>query len=465
MNTEISNSKRYIIFITTLSLIALCIIFDISIFYGFFLSIMVTSIMLNGHGFNSRALLKIVGGGLKECSSLYIFILLIGGTISVWLSSGVVPAMIYYGLQYMMGFNFLLASFIISSIAALFMGTAVGTLSTIGVALMGIGRGFGLPPHILLGSIVSGSFLADKLSPISGLLNLTLVSTKTNYRSAALSMLKTLIPVYLITAIIYYYIGYKYTITVGTDSLLQYQGALRDGFLLTPWLLVLPVITVILSIIGLKPLYTISLGLVGGVFFSGMVQRLPIGLIINSIVWGYRGNTASPELNRILFSGGVSSMVEVVFIVAGAIALSSLFEGTGLIKPLISKIVSSIRSEGELIRKTGMVSSFLTIITCDQTVGIVMPGRVFKDKYQQLGVESHVLARTISDTGTIIAPLFPWNVNALIIGMITGVSALSYGPYAILCYIFPIFTLLYSFIINQGSRDSSFATAEADVEG
>ncbi|KAB3531783.1 Na+/H+ antiporter NhaC family protein [Alkaliphilus serpentinus] len=449
MDQEISILQRYLVFAATMLFISLSIAFNISIFIGFLLSIAFTSWVLWKKGFKVRPLLLAIFNGLKECQSLYIFILLIGGTVSLWLSSGVVPAMIYYGLQYMQGFNFLLAAFIITSIAALFMGTAVGTLSTIGIALLGVGRGFGLPPHILLGTIVSGGFLADKLSPISGLMNLTLASTNTKYREALSSMTKTLIPVYVFTAFIYFMIGSKYDTATTIGTVETYQSALQQGFNLSPWLLILPVITIILSVIGLKPLYTICLGMVGGMIVSKIVQALPYRLIFSSMMIGYRGDTPSQELNRILFSGGIASMVEVVFIVAGAIALSTLFEASGLIKPLINRVVACIKSEGELIRKTGLISCFLTIITCDQTVGIVLPGRMFKEKFKELGVNSQVLARTISDTGTIIAPLFPWNVNALIIGMITGISALSYGPYAVLCYIFPIFTVAYSFFIKK----------------
>ena len=130
-------------------------------------------------------------------------------------------------------------------------------------------------------------------------------------------------------------------------------------------------------------------------------------------------------------------MIEVLLIIIGAIALSSIFQGTGFIKPIINKITSKIKSKGELILKTGIVSSILTI-ACDQSVGIILTGGLLKDKYKELGIKNDILARTISDTGIIIAPLIPWNVNSLFILIITGVSTVTYAPYAILCYVFPV---------------------------
>jgi NhaC family Na+:H+ antiporter len=133
-------------------------------------------------------------------------------------------------------------------------------------------------------------------------------------------------------------------------------------------------------------------------------------------------------------------MIEVVFIVMGAIALSSLLEGTGLIERVMRKVIEATNNKGSLIINTGIISSILTIVTCDQTMGIVLPGRLLRHKYDELHLKRGILARTISDTGTIIAPLMPWNINALIISVIVG-SAIVYQPYAVLCYISPMVTL------------------------
>ena len=435
----------YYILIATLSLIAGCVILNISLVYGFAGSILLSSLILMKRGFSLGQLSEMVWEGIVECKTLYLLIILIGATVSIWLSSGIVPTLIYYGFDYMKGMNFLLSAFLITSIMAVFMGTAVGTISTMGIALLGIGRGFGVPDGVLLGTIVSGAFIADKISPISGLLNLTLSTTKVEYKKLLRSMFYTLLPVLIITTVSYYFLGKTYRAQVEVTRLVSYQEAILDGFYVSPWLLLLPLGVVALSVLGVKIFRTISFGLVGGILISSLLQGMPLADIGHAIFYGYKGATYSQDLNQILISGGVISMLEVLLIVTGAITLSSILEKTGLVKPLVHKSISMVRSKGELVLKTGIISSLLTIITCDQTVGIILPGRLLREKYEKMGLSQVLLARTISDTGTIIAPLFPWNVNALIIGMITGISAVEYAPYAILCYLFPIISILVSY--------------------
>ena len=180
--------------------------------------------------------------------------------------------------------------------------------------------------------------------------------------------------------------------------------------------------------------------------------------LITSIFFGYSGSTASAELNKILVSGGIKSMIEVVLIVMGAVSLTGLLEKTGMILPLIQKLTIGIRNKRQLILKTALISSFLTIITCDQTVGILLPGRLLQDKYNELGVDTAILARTISDTGTIIAPLMVWNINALILKSLTGISATSYAPFAVLCYLSPIITIILSYRLKEKNKSCKKTT-------
>ncbi|WP_026477380.1 Na+/H+ antiporter NhaC family protein [Alkaliphilus transvaalensis] len=444
-----------ILLMMIVSFILICILLNISLLFGFLGSISLTSYILIKRGMGVKKLKELICEGILECKTIYLLILLIGATVSVWLSSGVVPTMIFYGLEYMRGMNFLLAAFLITSLMAVFMGTAIGTISTIGLALLGIGRGFGIPAHILLGAVISGAFIADKISPISGLLNLTLEATKLKYQDAFKAMIITLIPTMLVTSLVYYYIGRNYIVSLNSPSIGEYQEAILGGFYISPWLFLLPVGILSLSILGFKTIKTISLGLVGGIVVSVFLQKVAFASVLHAMFWGFKGTTESQQLNDILVSGGVVSMIEVVLIVAGAVCLSSLLESSGLIKPMISKTIASIKTEGQLIFKTGLISSILTIVTCDQSVGIILPGRLFKEKYEEFGVEATTLARTISDTGTIIAPIIPWNVNALIIGMISGISAVAYGPYAILCYIAPVISLI-SLYLFKGKKYHRF---------
>jgi Na+:H+ antiporter, NhaC family len=439
MKSDMKLWHTYVVFAACITLIAACVLLNISLIYGFAAGILLCCCIFTYKGFEISELLNMMKKGLGECKILYALILLIGVTVSIWIASGVVPSMIYYGFEYLKEMNFVLAAFLIISICSIFMGTAVGTISTIGIAILGIGRGLGIPTPVLLGAVISGAFVADKLSPISGLINLTLSTVKADYKTVLKSMLVTLVPTMMISSGIYYALGVKYSTDLDLTKILELQDSLKEGFYISPLLLLMPLLIVIMSSLGVKIIYSIIAGLSGGAVITAALQNLSFTEISEAIMFGYRAATPSQQLNELLISGGVISMIEVVLIVMGAIALSSLLEGTGLIERVMSKVIDATDNKGSLVINTGIISSILTVVTCDQTMGIVLPGRLFRHKYDELNLDRGILARTISDTGTIIAPLMPWNVNALIISVIVG-STIAYQQYAVLCYIFPIIT-------------------------
>lgn len=448
---KVSEKYTYIILIVTLISIISCIILKISLSYGFLASIVVASYLLIKRGFSATELLNIVKKGLYECKPLFILISLIGAMISIWMTSGVIPTMLYYGLKYMQGTNLLFATFILTSVISIFIGTAFGTISSIGIALLGLANIFGIPSYILLGAIVSGAFISDKISPISSLFNLTLETTKISFKEALISMLRTFFPAYFLSGLIYYFIGKKYSSVLANSNVNDFTSAINHNFVVSPILLLLPLSIIILSFLGMKMVKAASLAITAGIVVSITLQKTNFNDIIVAIFNGYRVNTTSVELNSVLVSGGMSSMVEVLLIIAGAISLSSIFQETGLIIPIIERITSKIKSREELILKTGFISSALTAIS-DQTVGIILPGKLLKNKHRELGIENATLARTIADTGIIIAPLIPWNVNSLFIFITTGIPTLAYAPYAVLCYISPIITFVFTYLYRFQSR-------------
>lgn len=441
---KINKKQIYTMLIACITPIVICALLNISLVYAFLLSVLFALIISLKNGFTIKELKHMILKEINECKSLYVVILLIGATISVWLSSGVVPSMIFYGLKYMNGMNILFSSFLLIAISSVFMGTAVGTISTIGIAILGIGKGFEIPTGLLVGVIVSGAFLADKISPISGLLNLTLATTETSYKEMVKSSLKTIIPTIIICALIYYLIGTKYSNVSGSKSSIELMQSIKNEFFISPYFILVPVLIVILSIIGIKSIYCMMSGVVMGSIISIVFQNLKLLDLIKYIFLGFSINSNSAVINETLNSGGVISMISVVIIVMGAIALAAIMQGTGVINYLTKDLIYKIKNKKDLILKTGIISGVLTVITCDQTIGILVPSRLLKNKYEEIGVDKSILARTISDTGTIIAPLMPWNVNGLIVSLVTGVSCLAYAPFALLCFIAPLMTVIVS---------------------
>ncbi|MBU3199221.1 sodium:proton antiporter [Clostridium estertheticum] len=440
-------SEKYTFIIIALTLISIisCIILKIFLFYGFLASIVIASCLLIKNGFSATELLNMIKKGLCECKSLFILMALIGAMVSIWMASGVVPTMLYYGLKYMQGTNFLFATFVLTSIVSIFMGTAFGTISCVGIALLGLAKIFGIPNYILLGAIVSGAFIADKISPISSLFNLTLETVKISYKEALMSILKTLLPTYFVSGLLYYFIGKKYSIVLVNSNIDNFISAINRNFVVSPLLLLLPASIIIMSFLGMKMVKAVSLALIAGIIVSIGLQKANFNDITVAIFIGYRINTNSVDLNTVLVSGGVVSMVSIILIITGAISLSSIFQETGLLVPIIKRITLRIKSHEELILKTGFISSALTAIS-DQSVGIILPGKLLRNKYRELGIGNTTLARTITDTGTVIAPLIPWNVNSLFIFITTGIPTVSYAPYTVLCYVSPIITFIFAYL-------------------
>lgn len=402
----------------------------------------VTILLLLKKGYSLKNLFHMILEGILECKSVFIIILLMGATISVWLSSGIVPSLIYYGFSYMKGVNFILAAFLGTLIVSYVMGTACGTLSTIGIAMLGIGRGLGIPMPVLLGAIVSGSFIADKIAPISSLNNLTIQMTGVSYGEYLKSAVKTLIPAILLTAITYYFLGLKYSGGVDAEIISGYQCFISQAFCISPFFLLFPLLVIILAFSGLNIVHNMFIGVVVASSITMFIQKKGLLYLIHSILWGHKVQTGMDELDTLISGGGVIPMIVVVLVVMGGVSLNALFEGAQLLKRLAEAFYKEDDGKFKLIVKTGFLSIVFTAITCDQTIGILIPARFSRDRFDKMGLKRSVLARTISDTGTIVAPLMPWNVNALIISGITGISAISYGPYAVLCFINPIITFL-----------------------
>lgn len=443
----------YLIFFVSLGLIAGCILLDIPLYYGFLGGVAFSVQVLVRKGHRLKDLSNMMLMGIKDCSILLAVITLIGATVSMWLASGVVPTLMYYGFEYIKHINFLLASFIITAVISVVMGTAVGTVSTIGIALVGIGKGFAIPEQAVLGTVISGAFIADKISPISGLVNLTLKTTDIKYRDYIKSMMKTLIPSMVIASIIYYLVGRNYMSQINPERIAIYQENIRKAFVVSPFLLALPLLIITLAVSGAKSLVNMGIGVAGGTLISILVQKRSVAEVLRFILTGYESNTGNIELDTILRGGGIGPMVEVLLIVAGAVALSSLFEGTNIINPIIASVIGKAKTKASLILRTSVFSSFLTVVTCDQTAGIILLGRLLQNKFTELKVDRVKLARTISDTGTTIAPIIPWNINAIIILAITGVTAVEYAPFTVLCYLVPVITVISGYF-KEAAKDN-----------
>lgn len=434
-----------IIIVGCILAVSLCIIYNISLWVGFFTGVLLSATIFAINGHSIADLTKMTVKGIIDCYAVYVIILFIGAIIAVWMTSGIIPTLIYYGFNYIGDINFLLACFLITSTISLVMGTALGTFSTIGMVLLAIGKGVSIPFPLVLGAVISGAFIADKISPMGSMINLTLRIVDVQYRELVKHMAYTILPTMLITSLIYYLLGLSYGSEIDLAKIESFQSSIAEAFVVSPLFLLVPLLIIIMSAMGIKVMINMTMGLLSAIAIGVVFQQISIPELLNTIIFGYQGSTGIGELDSILKGGGILLMLEVVLIISGAVGLNSIFAGTHFIDPAINRISSSIKAKKDLIAKTGFLSIFFTTIS-DASVGVLVPGKFLQSKFDQLKVPRVTLARTVADTGTSIAPLIPWNVNTVVITGVTGVSVFEYGPYVFLCILSPMITILAGYI-------------------
>jgi len=452
-------STGLIIVISVLLAIILSLFLNLSLLYPLGLGMMLSTFLLGLQGLPLQEAVQMMFQGLRGFSGLYLFILLIGANVAMWMASGAVPAMIYFGFSYLDGGHFLFIAFLFTAVISVFMGSAVGTIGTLGLAILGIGQGLNIPPGVILGMLVAGAFVADKVSPLSALVNLKMQVTGVQYRDLIGHMKNTFIPVFLLAILFYLVLGAFFAPVDNGEMIISLQEDLRGSFNLSPLLFVLPILTIVLPLLGINILLTMMTVVGGGALLAIFVQGTPGLQVLNFLINGFAPTTSSPQLNSILLGGGMLGMVEVVFIVGAVIALSSLLEKAGVLQALLQSSIDRIEKRGQLLLRSGLMGSFLTAF--DQTVGIVLTAGFYRKKYRELGIPAPVLARTISDSSTVLAPIIPWNVNVVIISALTGISVLDYGPYAFLCYVFPLAIFAIYPVYSRGGQEQGKGRDEA----
>lgn len=443
MNRTIPISHSLIGLLTTVLFIIIFVTRGHSAFWGISLGIVVCSIVGIINGYKIRKLMKLAIDGIKNAYIVLIIMCLIGIIIAIWMVSGTIPALMYYGFDYLSNVNFLLASFLISSFISLILGTSFGTISTAGIPLMGIGLGLGVPGYMTAGAIVSGAFLGDRTSPMSSSANLTAVITETDLYENIKHMVTTLLPAFVISGLFYYLIGSGYSLHESTvDTIHNIKDTISSSFNISPLLLIPPAIIIMMSILRINIKYNLLAGIATGVILAITLQKAHIIELTRIAISGF--SSQNIDVAKIISGGGLLSMRGILSVVASATALYGILDGTNMINPLISKFISNIKTVRMLVFKTIILGTLMNIVTLNQTLAIIIPGKSMASSFKKFNVSKNTLARTIGDSGTVLAPLIPWNINGLVISVALGINVIEYAPFAILCYLLPVVSLIFA---------------------
>ncbi|WP_199883767.1 Na+/H+ antiporter NhaC [Anaerosinus massiliensis] len=374
-----------------------------------------------------------------------IFLLVeIGMLISMWILSGTIPMTIYWGLTLLSPNLFLLAAFFLCILTSTMTGTSFGTMGTMGIALLGIGQVLGYPLPFVVGAIVSGAYFGDKMSPISSSTYITASICEVELFTHIRSMLWTTLPAVILTAGVYSLMGKGERVEVNT-GVIYILEALRMQYTLSSWALVPPVLLLGLAYRRCSPILTLFFCILAAGGVAYFFEQQEFSVMIDVMVNGYVAKTGVQELDLLLTRGGIQSVLSTIFLLIAAVSFGGVLEKIRILAVLTDAMILLAKTTGRLIVMTLFSSYAMLLGTGSQLVSIILPGRALLPVFQERGIAARVLSRTLEDGGVLAAPLVPWSVHAFYIGGILGVSAYEYAPYAILCWLVPVFSIVFGY--------------------
>ncbi|YCM44522.1 Na+/H+ antiporter NhaC [Verrucomicrobiaceae bacterium 227] len=383
--------------------------------------------------------------GISVGMKAILILMVIGMLIATWILSGVVPIMIYHGLNLLSPSIFLVATCLICSIISTSTGSSWTTAGTVGVALIGVGQGLNIPLPMVAGAIISGSYFGDKLSPLSDTTNLAPAVAGAELFDHIRYMLWTTVPAFVISLIIYGVIGLSFQGELDVSTVQVIRGSISEQFSLNPILFLPPLLVVAMVVFKLPALPALLVGSIVGGGFAMVFQGSSTREILAVAFDGYVSESGNAALDELLSRGGMDSMMFTVALIICALGFGGVMERAGLLRTLAGAILSFARGTGRLVTSTILTCLGMNIMAPDQYLAIVVPGRMYRDAYREANLEPRLLSRTLEDSGTLTSPLVAWNTCGAFMSTTLGVSCLSYAPYAFLNLLCPAIAIIYGF--------------------
>ena len=425
------------------------------------LSAAIASVIAYFNGYNwtriKAGIIKNIGAAMPAM----LILLLIGSLAGTWMISGVVPTMIYYGLQILHPKIFLFATVVISAMVSLATGSSWSTVATIGVALLGIGLALGFSSGLIAGAIISGAYFGDKISPLSDTTNLAPAMAGTDLFTHIRYMMITTVPSLIITLIIFLIIGFNVDLPEYQSNIDNVQNVLSNNFNINLWLFIVPAVLIIIIVKKVPPLPALLAGTLLGAIFAIIFQPHIIeqisGVSNNYFKASYITSlkamygevavvTKNDVVNNLLKTGGMAGMLNTIWLIISAMVFGGVMEASGMLRAITNVIISKAKSAVSLVSTTVGTCIFFNVTASDQYISIVVPGRMFKDVYKEKGFAPELLSRTLEDSGTVTSVLIPWNTCGATQAKVLGVPTLTYLPFALFNIISPIMSIIIASI-------------------
>jgi NhaC family Na+:H+ antiporter len=399
---------------------------------------------LLGRGWKTieKGMVSGIAQGLQAC----LILLLVGVLIGVFIVSGVVPAMVFYGLKLLSPRFFLVSACLICSVVSLATGSSWSTAGTVGLALIGIGQGLGVPIPMVAGAIVSGSYLGDKMSPLSDTTNLAPAVAGTDLFTHIKHMMFTTVPSYTIALCLYFVIGLVISSpTSSSPALKELSDALEAHFVISPLLLIPPCFIIVLVLLRIQAIPALFLGTLVSALFAVTLQGKTFEEVLYVANAGYKCETGVSSVDALLSKGGLGSMYSTLGLIICALAFGGAMEACGFLETIAKSVLRLGGSVFGLILATLISCIVMNIIAPDQYLSIVVPGRMYQKAYLDMGLHPKNLSRALEDAGTLSSPLVPWNTCGAFMSATLAVPTLSYLPFAFLNLTNPLVSAFYGY--------------------
>ena len=418
-------------------------------------------------GFTWQTMQDGMVGGITNALPAVIILLIIGILIAIWIQAGVVPTLIYYGLKILSPAVFLPAALIICALTSLATGTSWGTTGTIGVALMGVGGGLGLPLPVVAGAVLSGAYFGDKMSPLSDTTNMAPAMVGTDLYTHIKHMSYTTGVAFGLTFIIEVVLGLTLS-AEGSDltKVTEILATLETSYSINLILLLPPLLVMVVAYRKVPAIPGIASGLFAAVILSIIMQGTGYKELVSVGFSGFKSETGVAAVDTLLSRGGLESMLYTISLVLCAMMFGGVMERTGQLKVLANALLERAKSTGSLIFSTALTGIGTNLLLCDQYMAIVVTGRTYADAYRERGLHPKNLSRATEDSATVTANLVPWNSGGAYQAATLGVATLAYLPFNFFCWLSPIVTILFGVFgitIHKLDKDAEEAAAPAAV--
>ena len=425
---------------------------EVPIQLALFLEISFTILLALYWGYRWKEIEAMLFSSFESIGNVILILFLIGMMIGIWIGIGTVPTMIFYGLKAINPRFFFVLSFIITSAVSMAVGTAIGTASTIGLALISIAESLGLNMSIAAGSIISGCYVGDRMSPVSSIANITANSAGADLISMIKKMVYTIIPPYLISLLIYFLIGYLGDYSDLAVDFSQMTSILHSHFNISVLMITPPILIIILALMQIPTILNLMINIFASLFLGIAFTKRSYTELLNIMFSGFNDTTGVEFIDNILARGGLTSMLELVSLIIFAVILGGILENLGILNSLLSKLINNLKTRFHLIAVTMVSSAISGILGCNQFLAVFLPARMMIKQYDKANISREILGRSLGDSGLILSPLIPWNVNALMMTAVLGVSTLQYFRFAFLPLLLPISSLIFAYFQEKTEK-------------